>query len=126
MNDWLSTIHLLGLILWGGSLLGISRHGEVVDAIGRLKTMHVRGAIPGAFIYFFTGVWLTHEEPKVLLDTLFRIRLMTAGGLMVMHTLCVHRFIHGHDPRGARPIFFTTALLLVGCIVLTTLVSSKG
>ncbi len=126
MNDWLNTIHLLGLILWGGTLLGIvHRSGAGLSQQDASNMLH-RGALPGAFLCFFTGVWLTHEDPQLLRQWVFHIKLGCIVGLMAMHTLCVHRFVRQTNTQNPRPIFFTTATLLAGCIVLTTLVSSNS
>jgi len=124
VNDWLSTGHLLGLLVWGGSCLGIIQRSVTQSPENRLKDIHLFGAVPGAFLFFFTGVWMAHEEPQMLREWLFHIKLLSIAGLMIVHGLCVHRFLDQVNPQGQRPIFFITATLLAGCIVLTTLVSS--
>jgi uncharacterized membrane protein len=129
VQDWLVPGHLLGMLLWGGGLLAIARRAHRGGEHAQPKAMtglYRQAVMPGAFLTFFTGIWLLHQQPKLLYLWVFDAKLLGVVGLMVADALCAHRFVRNDRSDGARTLFIVIGGLLAGCILLATLLSSDS
>jgi len=73
MHGWMMTLHLVGVVLWFGSLLQVSRmlkgHGQAAEAARETLSSIERRTqllvgIPGMLATLGAGVWLLTQHPK--------------------------------------------------------------
>ncbi|MEZ4468529.1 MAG: CopD family protein [bacterium] len=100
---WLRAGHFLGIILWAGGLLALSRllasHAAKPtgpEATERLlaveKAVYRRLASPGAGLVFLTGIAMLHQNPHLLKQPYMHAKFALIAGLLVMDHLCMRGY----------------------------------
>lgn len=100
---WLRAGHFIGLILWAGGLLALSRllashaaRPTGPEATERLvsaeKRLYRMVAAPGAFLALLTGIAMLHAQPHLLKQPYMHAKFTLILGLFVLDHLCMRGF----------------------------------
>ncbi len=104
-------LHAITALLWllGLLTLATSIWRDWVGPEGR-RRIYWWWAAPALYLGVFSGAWLLHKAPALLVDPLFRVKVLVVGGLLVLDHLCQRRL------REARPFALPSALLAGGLL----------
>ncbi|MCB9548000.1 MAG: CopD family protein [Myxococcales bacterium] len=100
---WLRAGHFLGIILWAGGLLALSRllashaaRATGPEATERLlaveKAVYRRLASPGAGLVFLTGIAMLHQQPHLLKQPYMHAKFSLIAVLLVVDHLCMRGY----------------------------------
>lgn len=96
MPTWLPEAHIVGTLTWGVGLLWcalrLPREDPSHDRRGRAAYRFF--AAPGAFLSFYTGVWMLHQNPALLQERSLHLKLVLVFSLFAVDHLCM-RGVHG-------------------------------
>ena len=133
---WIKAAHVLGVLLWAGGLLGLTRllyaHGSgETPAPGGERLVAAERALyrtvcaPGLLLTLFTGIWMLHEQPALLKQPFMHIKLTAVALLFVVDHMAMRgpRKLAEGRAGGRRYGFLHGAtLLLVATIAVLILV----
>ena len=137
MMPWLRAGHFLGLILWAGGLLALTRllasHAAKPtgpEATERLvaveKAIYRFVAAPGAFLVLLTGIAMLHAAPALLKQPYMHAKLTLVVGLLVIDHMSMRGYKKLAKGVGAptgkwRVVHGILAAVLLGIVLLIEL-----
>lgn len=133
--SWLRAAHFLGIMLWAGGLLALSRllwaHAARPTAPAATARMTAvsrrlyRGlALPGLFVVLFTGVWMLHLDHALLKQPFMHAKLTAVALLFVGDHVCLRGIgslaqgVGSIGPRRFQVVHWGSLALLAGIVVL--------
>lgn len=137
MMPWLRAGHFLGLILWAGGLLALTRllasHAAKPtgpEATERLvaveKAIYRFVAAPGAFLVLLTGIAMLHAAPALLKQPYMHAKLTLVVGLLAIDHMAMRGYKKLAKGVGAptgkwRVVHGILAAVLLGIVLLIEL-----
>jgi putative membrane protein len=137
MMPWLRAGHFLGLILWAGGLLALTRllasHAAKPtgpEATERLvaveKAIYRFVAAPGAFLVFLTGIAMLHAAPHLLKQPYMHAKFTLIVGLLAIDHMAMRGYKKLAKGVGAptgkwRVVHGILAAVLLGIVLLIEL-----
>lgn len=127
---WLRAAHFLGLLLWAGGLIALTRMLQLNVKAAVAQRMYRTVVAPGLFLSLLSGIWMLHSQQALLRDPNMRAKLAVVVLLLGLDHICMRgiKRLTGDDSerRGFAIVHAVVLIFLAMIVVLITVRPFSG